>query len=646
MKSICKKLTFIMSISIVAMFLLLFGLFSNTISAEETIPEGYTPIYTFEDLYAVRNNLSGNYILMNDIDMTELTAPGGDWDINGTGWEPIGTYDEPFKGIFDGNSHAIIGMNIHGDVQYNSVGLFGGAYSATIKNLGVLKCDININNSGAVGAIASEIRWQSQIYNCMVSGKIIVTGYSPDVGGVVGNDHSDYYYTSNNIKDCYNSADITVYNTNSDYGSGYSCGIAGGYYGKATNCYNTGNISLSGRGIMNAISANEYNDSQDCYYLKGTCEGQESIAGVCSALSVAQMKSESAFTNWDFENTWIIDTTSSYKYPQLRNCMQVPVTEIELVSPPEKVTYVKGDVLDLTGGKISVYHESDNSEGELDINKTMLGTYDMNSVGSQTITVSYLECSTSFDITVIPQQITNLKITSVTDENVSLTWDRQSGATGYIVYKYNFTDETWEVYDTVATANYTDSEENLNTEFKYAISSYIRIDEQDYISEKVEIEKPINISETQINIDDIVFAGYENMPQLVVPEVSYNGQILVEGTDYNITDGDYSFSSPGEYTVTISGTGRFAGDIEIQYTVVCTHNEEYGYCSLCYEKLRLFGDISGNGEIDLYDAIEIAKILMGMIEFDASVHYIADYNEDNYIDLYDAIDIAMYIMNK
>ena len=44
-----------------------------------TVPEGYTPIYTIDDLYAVRNDLSGNYILMNDIDLSE-TAPGGDWD--------------------------------------------------------------------------------------------------------------------------------------------------------------------------------------------------------------------------------------------------------------------------------------------------------------------------------------------------------------------------------------------------------------------------------------------------------------------------------------------------------------------------------------------------------------------------------------
>lgn len=43
----------------------------------DEVPEGYTGVYTIDDLYAIRNNLSGKYILMNDIDLS-ATAPGGD----------------------------------------------------------------------------------------------------------------------------------------------------------------------------------------------------------------------------------------------------------------------------------------------------------------------------------------------------------------------------------------------------------------------------------------------------------------------------------------------------------------------------------------------------------------------------------------
>lgn len=44
-----------------------------TYSVDE-VPAGYTAIRTIDDLYAIRNNLSGKYILMNDIDLSQATA--------------------------------------------------------------------------------------------------------------------------------------------------------------------------------------------------------------------------------------------------------------------------------------------------------------------------------------------------------------------------------------------------------------------------------------------------------------------------------------------------------------------------------------------------------------------------------------------
>lgn len=82
----------------------------NTVYAaeeKEEIPEGYTAIYDIADLYAIRNDRSGKYILMNDIDMTTDTSEGGDYDC-GTGWDSI----ETFSGTLDGNGHRIIGMHI------------------------------------------------------------------------------------------------------------------------------------------------------------------------------------------------------------------------------------------------------------------------------------------------------------------------------------------------------------------------------------------------------------------------------------------------------------------------------------------------------------------------------------------------------
>lgn len=379
----------------------------SSVSAEENIPDGYTPIRTIEDLYGINNDLSGKYILMNDIDMTEDTAPGGDWDINGTGWEPIGAAEEEaFNGIFDGNGCAIIGMNIHGELQYYSVGLFS-INDGEIKNLKLIDVNFNItsvesdwaSSCSAVGAICGGNGFENRTYSygeitsCFVSGEINVNdmGYSGGyVGGLVGYSTSDMCY--NIITDCYNLADINTKDEDI-----YIGGICGYNDTEIVNCYNAGN--LTGKKIS-AISNNDYYECYSlngCRYLTGTCEEQESVSGKCQAMSVAQMKSQSAFTGWDFESTWVIDSTSSYKYPQLRSCMQVPVTEVSLVSAPEKAIYNSGDSIVLAGSKILVKHE-DGSSGEINIDKSMLGEYNMKQIGKQSIIINYIGKSTMFDI--------------------------------------------------------------------------------------------------------------------------------------------------------------------------------------------------------------------------------------------------------
>ena len=107
-------------IAITLALIMSFSCFSLVSFAEETqaaehlteVPEGYVGIYTIEDLYCVRNDLTANYILMNDIDLSSALANGGSWDI-GTGWQPIGessTSSQSFKGVFEGNNYTINGL--------------------------------------------------------------------------------------------------------------------------------------------------------------------------------------------------------------------------------------------------------------------------------------------------------------------------------------------------------------------------------------------------------------------------------------------------------------------------------------------------------------------------------------------------------
>jgi len=57
----------------------------------------------------------------------------------------------------------------------------------------------------------------------------------------------------------------------------------------------------------------------------------------------------------------------------------------------------------------------------------------------------------------------------------------------------------------------------------------------------------------------------------------------------------------------------------------------------------IIGDVSFNGNIDLYDVVEIAKYIMSMRTFTDDEYFIADYNQDNFVNLYDAIEIIELI---
>ncbi len=74
------------------------------------VPEGWIGIYTVEDLDAMRNDLWSNYILMEDLTFDPADfAEGGRFE---GGWTPIGTEEDAFYGIFDGNGHVIQGLEV------------------------------------------------------------------------------------------------------------------------------------------------------------------------------------------------------------------------------------------------------------------------------------------------------------------------------------------------------------------------------------------------------------------------------------------------------------------------------------------------------------------------------------------------------
>lgn len=86
----------------------------------------------------VNDHTNAKAKLTEDLDFSAYT---------GYNWTPIGTEDNPFSGIFDGNSHTISGLKSSGA---DHAGLFGYADGASISKLIVNGCDFRGNKSAAV----------------------------------------------------------------------------------------------------------------------------------------------------------------------------------------------------------------------------------------------------------------------------------------------------------------------------------------------------------------------------------------------------------------------------------------------------------------------------------------------------------------
>ena len=142
----------------------------------------YIPITSAQELSNIRNNLSGNYRLMNDIDLVSVE------------WQPIGTANTPFSGTFNGNEFTISNLTITQTQEF--VGLFSNN-SGTIKNLKLDNVQISVEggNSSSIYAgslVAKNIGIIENIET--LNGSVFVKANNGNVGyvgGIIGfHDHN------------------------------------------------------------------------------------------------------------------------------------------------------------------------------------------------------------------------------------------------------------------------------------------------------------------------------------------------------------------------------------------------------------------------------------------------------------------------
>jgi hypothetical protein len=264
-------------------------------------PSQNLEIRNWYDLDAIRDNLSGNHTLMNDLDSTtpgyeELASPSAN---EGKGWLPIGAFSNQwgFSGTFDGRGYEIRDLFINRPDESN-VGLFETVDErGRIEDIGVVNA--TVTGGDVVGAMVGMLAgynggWSKggSVSNLYSSGTI--TG-STMVGGLVGYSYgtvSNSYSTSNVTGNAgigglvgYNDGTVSnSYSTGSVTGSNDRVGgLAGWNRGTVSNCYSTGSVSgndsVGGLVGWNYVGGN-YMGAVRNSYSTGSVTGYSNVGGL------------------------------------------------------------------------------------------------------------------------------------------------------------------------------------------------------------------------------------------------------------------------------------------------------------------------------------------------------------------------------
>ena len=182
----------------------------DRLTEDEAIAQGYTIITTADELQAMQDNLSGKYILMNNI------------DLEGYDWTPVGTTANPFLGEFNGNGYVISNLKIIKPDE-NDLGVFGYTGTSSISNLGLE--NIEINGKDHCGSLVGQ--GGGTVKNCYSTNAVISGRHI--IGGLIGWDFT------NSISFCYSNSDVS--------GNGYVGALLGESYNSVDNCFAVGSVT-------------------------------------------------------------------------------------------------------------------------------------------------------------------------------------------------------------------------------------------------------------------------------------------------------------------------------------------------------------------------------------------------------------------
>jgi len=226
------------------------------------------------DLDAVRGNLSGSYLLVNDLDSTTAgyTELASNTANGGMGWEPIGTSGDGFTGSFNGQGYEVRDLFINRP-DHDYVGLFAHISwihpidnVGAIENIGVVNGDVT--GYSRVGALVAD---NSGIVNNSYSRHSVTSGWTY-IGGLVG--YNDGGFVSNS----HSAGNVSGFR----YVGGLVGGITGARAvreGTVINCYSTSSVTGFTRtgGLVASIVAD--GNVSGCYFA-GSVNGTRWVGGL------------------------------------------------------------------------------------------------------------------------------------------------------------------------------------------------------------------------------------------------------------------------------------------------------------------------------------------------------------------------------
>ena len=469
-------------------------------------------ITTAEDLEALASivntkaRLAGYYKQTADITLSdEHTAIGN-------------SSNTSFQGIYDGDNKVIKGLLIN-QAEGTYQGLFGRANQATIKNVIIENCDITAKEY--VGGICGYASY-TPISNCNVSGAIKTADGVDGAfhGGIVG------YISDKPISNCVNTANVTGKNARSQYYGGIVGQVS---WTKVTDCFNAGIVE--GTSFVGSIVGLKHSSSTlSNNYHTITTTGGVGANGVATgtdqtgATTVAKITAAEGVT-------LTLPTTPTYVWNNESLYGSGVVVTLDCIVPEGKYW----DQYTVNNGKIS---NAGVKGGE-----HTLTDFDADVVISATFVSELTDIATAGAIIADIEDLTYNGKEQHPSPVVTLSSNvLEAGANYQVTYSEGCTNVGTYTITIEGVGRYSGT---LTKTFKIV---------------------PYDISGCDIKVENKPYTGDVIN---VTPTVKYGSITLAQGEDkdYTFVTNPTTVKEGGDYTLTVTGKGNYAGTKEASFNV-------------------------------------------------------------------------------